>query len=262
MAQKMRSRKDRQIKELTEVLEINGKAIHEGPRKKNFTTHDLRHIKPLNAAQESMFESYFQGNNIIAHGSAGTGKTFVALYLALNDIITKKSYADKIIIVRSAVQNRPVGHLPGTLDEKLQPYEVPYKDIFGNLLGKHDAYDNMKSLGYVEYMSTSFIRGLTWDNCIIVLDEIQNMNFHELNSVVTRTGENSRIIACGDITQNDLFNVKNDQSGLPEFLKIARRSGVFDDILFTRNDIVRSEFVKKWICAVEDTEKVVNIRTA
>jgi phosphate starvation-inducible PhoH-like protein len=262
MAQKMRSRKDRQIKELTEVLETNGKAITEGPRKKNFTNHDLRHIRPLNAAQESMFESYFQGNNIIAHGSAGTGKSYCALFLALNDLLNKKAGASKIMIVRSAVQGRDIGALPGTIFEKLQPYETPYQDIVASLMGKFDAYDNMKSLGLIEFIPTSFVRGLTWDNTIVIIDEIQNMNFHELNSIVTRIGENSRVIACGDIIQNDLFNKKNEVTGMPKFLEVARRSGVFDDILFTRNDIVRSDFVKKWICALEDTDKVVSVRAA
>lgn len=261
MAQKSRTKKDRQIKELTEVLEINGKALHEGPRKKNFTSHDLRHIKPLNAAQESMFESYFQGNNIIAHGSAGSGKTFIALYLALNDIINNKNGSSRIIIVRSAVQGREIGHLPGDILEKMAPYELPYKDIVHDLLGKHDAYDTMKSFGMIEFMPTSFVRGLTWDNAIVIIDELQNMNFHELNSVVTRLGENSKIIACGDCYQNDLHLQKFDQSGFNKFLEVARRSGAFDDILFTRDDIVRSGFVKKWITALEESN-VISIKAA
>lgn len=261
MAQKARTRKDRQIKELTDVLETNGKAIHEGPRKKNFTTHDLRHIKPLNAAQESMFESYFQGNNIIAHGSAGSGKTFIALYLALNDMISNRNGSSRIIIVRSAVQTRGVGFLPGSLDEKMEPFEAPYKDIVHDLLGKHDAYDTMKSFGMIEFMPTSFVRGLTWDNAIIIIDELQNMNFHELNSIVTRVGENTKIIACGDSYQNDLHLERFDQSGFHKFLEVARRSGAFDDILFTRDDIVRSGFVKKWITALEESN-IVNIKAA
>lgn len=259
MAQKMRSRKDRQIKELTEVLEINGKAIHEGPRKKNFTTHDLRHIKPLNAAQESMFESYFQGNNIIAHGSAGSGKSYCALFLALNDLLNRKDGSQKILIVRSIVSSRNIGFLPGSIDEKISPYETPYKDIVNHLLQKHDAYDAMKSFGCIEFIPTSFVRGLTWDNTIIIIDEIQNMNFHEINSVITRTGENSKIIACGDYVQNDLHNDRNDTSGMPKFLDVSRRSGIFDEIHFTRHDIVRSGMVKKWICALEDTDKVVSM---
>jgi phosphate starvation-inducible protein PhoH len=261
MAQKMRSRKDRQIKELTEVLEINGKAMQEGPRKKNFTTHDLRHIKPLNAAQESMFESYFQGNNIIAHGSAGTGKTMVSLFLALNDIINKRNGNARILIVRSIVSSRSIGFLPGSIDEKIEPYEIPYKDIVNDLLGKHDAYDTMKSFGMIEFMPTSFVRGLTWDNTIVIIDEFQNMNFHELNSIVTRLGENSRILACGDSYQNDLHLERFDQSGFHKFIEVARRSGAFDDILFTRDDIVRSGFVKKWITALEESN-VVSIKAA
>lgn len=264
MAQKSRSRKDKQIDELATMIQTNTKAINEGPKKKHFSTHDLKSIKPLNYVQETMFESFIQGNNIVAHGSPGTGKSFIALYLSLLEMLNKKNGINKIIIVRSVVNTRDVGFLPGDISEKLAPYEVPYKDIVNHLLGKYDAYDTMKSLDCIEFIPTSFVRGLTWDNCIIFIDEIQNMNFHELNSVITRTGENSRVIACGDIAQNDLFNKKNDITGLPKFLNVVRRSGVFDEIIFTRHDIVRSDFVKKWICAVEDDNdsNVVSLKVA
>lgn len=263
MAQKSRTRKDKQIEELSAMIHTNVKATIEGPKKKHFSPHDLKSIKPLNYAQETMFESYFQGNNIIAHGSAGSGKSFVALYLALSEMLNKQNGVSKIIIVKNIVCARSVGALPGELDEKLAPFEQTYKDIVNHLLGKHDAYDTMKSLGCIEFVCTSFIRGLTWDNSIIIMDEIQNMNFHEINSVITRTGENSRIVACGDIVQNDLFNVRNDVTGLPKLLNIARRSGIFDEILFTKNDIVRSGFVKKWICALEDDDtNVVSLKVA
>jgi phosphate starvation-inducible protein PhoH len=261
MARKVRSRKDKQIEELKEVLETNIKAIQEGPRKKNFTQHDLKCIKPLNVAQEAMFHSYFQGNNIIAHGSAGTGKTMISLFLALNDIINKKNGSCKILIIRSIVSSRSIGFLPGSIDEKIEPYETPYKDIVNDLLGKYDAYDTMKSYGLIEFMPTSFVRGLTWDNTIVIIDEFQNMNFHELNSIVTRLGENSRILACGDSYQNDLHLERFDQSGFHKFIDVARRSGTFDDILFTKDDIVRSGFVKKWITALEESN-VINIRAA
>jgi phosphate starvation-inducible protein PhoH len=263
MAQKSRTKKDKQIEELSTMISTNAKATMEGPRKKHFSPHDLKTVKPLNHIQETMFESFFQGNNIIAHGSAGTGKSFVALYLALAEMLNKQNGVFKIIIVRSAVQNREIGHLPGSIEEKLAVYELPYKDIVNHLMGKYDAYDTMKSLGCIEFIPTSFVRGLTWDNAIIFIDEIQNMNFHEINSVVTRTGENSRIIACGDVAQNDLFNKKNELTGMPKFLNVARRSNVFDEIIFTRDDIVRSGFVKKWICAVEDDDaNVVSLKAA
>lgn len=261
---KTRSKKDKKIEELNELVDNNTKARIEGPKKKHFSIHDLRTIKPLTATQHSMFESYFQGNHILAHGTPGTGKSFISLFLGLSDLLDKRSGADKIIIVRSAVSTRDIGALPGEIEEKLAPYEAPYVDIVNNLLGKYDAYNTMKSLGCIEFVPTSFIRGLTWDNAIIIIDEIQNMNFHEINSVITRTGENSRIIACGDVAQNDLFNIKNDQSGLPKLIDVVRKSNVFDEMIFTRHDIVRSNFVKKWICAVEDSENsnIVNIKRA
>ncbi len=191
---------------------------------------------------------YITDDYIITHN------TFIGLHLALNEMLNKQNGISKIIIIRSIVSSRDIGFLPGGVDEKLEPYETTYKDIVNHLLGKYDAYDTMKSLGCIEFIPTSFVRGLTWDNSIIFMDEIQNMNFHEINSAITRTGENSRIIACGDVAQNDLFNKKNDLTGMPKFLNVARRSSVFDEIIFTRDDIVRSGFVKKWICAVEDDD--------
>lgn len=262
MIKKSRSKKDKKIGELEEMIQLNGKAVLEGPKRKHFSTHDLRAIKPLNYTQECMFESYFQDNNIIAHGSAGTGKSFLSLYLALQEVLSNKNGSAKILIVRSIVSSRAIGFLPGSIEEKISPYEAPYRDITNHLLGKHDAYDTLKSLGCIEFVPTSFVRGLTWDNTIIIMDEIQNMNFHEINSVVTRTGENSKIIACGDYIQNDLHNDRNDVSGMPKFLEVARRSGIFDEIHFTRNDIVRSGLVKKWICALEDADKIVSLKAA
>lgn len=263
MARKSRTKKDKQIDEMATIIENNAKATFEGPKRKTFSSHDLKSIKPLNYAQESLFDSFIQGSNIIAHGSAGTGKTFLALFLALNEVLQKKNGSSKIMIVRSAVSSREIGHLPGDIFEKLAPYEVAYRDIVGELLGKHDAYDVLKSNGVLEFMPTSFVRGLTWDNAIIIIDEIQNMNFHEIHSIITRTGQNSKIIACGDTSQNDLFNKKNDESGMVKFLDVARRSGIFEEIHFNRNDIVRSGLVKKWICALEDVDnKVVNLKIA
>jgi phosphate starvation-inducible protein PhoH and related proteins len=265
MARKTRTKKDKKIEELSEILECNAKAVSEGPRRKNFTSHDLKHIKPLNNAQTQMFELYLNGNNIIANGSAGSGKTFCAMYLALNDLLNRNHGVNNIKIVRSAVSSREIGHLPGSIAEKLEPYEAPYKDIFADLLGKFDAYEQMCAMGYVQFMPTSFVRGLTWDNSIVIIDEVQNMNFYEINSIITRIGENSKIIICGDYAQNDLHNKRYDSSGMGPFLKVARASGIFEEVIFTRDDIVRSKLVKQWICALEDmeqTEKIIPLRAA
>lgn len=220
---------------------------------KSLTIHDLKAIKPLNEPQRQMFQSYFSGNVIVANGSAGTGKTFAALFLALNDVLSKKSPQDRVIIVRSAVPSREIGHLPGTFEEKLEPYEEPYKDMFAELLNRNTAYDKMKLQGVVKFMPTSFVRGLTWDNAVVVVDEVQNMTFNELNSVITRIGTNTKLIVIGDYIQTDLYRKLNDKSGMKDFLAVASKIDEMDIITFTQHDIVRSAFVKAWICALEDS---------
>lgn len=251
--QKTRSKKDEDILFLQAMLSNNTKAVKEGPRKK-FSKHDIRHIKPLTYGQRQLFESYFAGSTIVANGSAGTGKTFCALYLALSDVLCAKTPQTEVIIIRSVVPTREMGHLPGDINDKMAPYEEPYKDIVSSLLGKSNAYDVLKDSKALRFMSTSFIRGLTWDNAVIIIDEIQSMNFHEINSVITRLGTNSKLIICGDTKQNDLFNKRNDETGYPRALRALGKMRDVDIITFVREDIVRSKFVKDWICAVEDEE--------
>lgn len=242
-------RKDIQI--LEERLLANGRAMDEGPRKKKWTTHDLQTIKPLTPHQEEMFHSFFQGQHICAHGSAGTGKTLIALYLAMSEVVDKGRGADQVIIVRSPVQLREIGHMPGDLNEKISFYETPYKDVLSELFGRASTYDDMKDAGLIQFMPTTFIRGVTWDNTIVVVDEGQNLTFHEINSIMTRLGNNSKIIFTGDLPQSDLSK-KNDVCGMDKFLKIIKDMRQFDDIEFTHHDIVRSEFVKSWIIASEN----------
>jgi phosphate starvation-inducible protein PhoH len=246
---KARSRKDEEIEFLTTALENNAIAGKIGKKKKTWSTHDLKNVKPLTYGQEQLFEAYFSGSNILANGSAGTGKSFSAIYLALCDILRPESKQDTIIIVRSAVQVKAIGFLPGALDEKLSPYEEPYRDIFSHLLQKKDAYDSMKETGQVKFMATSFIRGLTWENAIIIIDEMQSMTFHEICSVITRMGKNSKLIMCGDISQNDLVYNRNEVSGFLEIVKILEKMKSVEIVNFTEEDIVRSGFVKEFIIA-------------
>ena len=239
------------IEFLEKALLKNGHANREGPARKKWTTHDLANIKPLTPTQEEMFHAFFNNQHICAYGSAGTGKTFLALYLALTTILRRPQEQSKIIIVRSVVPTREVGHLPGTLEEKLIPYEIPYRDILNELVGRYSTYDDMKNAGLIEFMTTSFIRGLTWEDAIVIVDEGQNMSFHEINSIMTRLGDNSRVIFTGDLRQSDLTR-KYDSSGMDRFLKVTRDMKEFDQIRFTLHDIVRSDFVKSWITATEN----------
>ncbi len=246
------TRKDRKIDMLMHLDFANSEAKKEGPAKKRYTHHDLRNIKPMNEAQRMFFESYILGANVVANGSAGTGKSYISLYLALNDVLDNEQEQDKIILVRSAVQGREIGFTPGDVNEKMAPYESPYVDIFADLLGKKTAYQDMKDLGKLQFMPTSFLRGNSWDNAVIVIDEIQNCNLQEILTVMTRCGKNSKIIAIGDMIQNDLIQKKNDTSGMSVLLEIANRMPEFDVITFTKNDIVRSAFVRSFITAYED----------
>ena len=197
-------------------------------------------------------ESYFQGLCIFASGSAGTGKSLVSLYLALNDVLNKDTPYEKIKIIRSVVPSRDIGYLPGDIEEKISVYEVPYKELFNFLFDKPTAYDKFKESGKVEFMPTSFLRGQTWDNSIIVVDEVQNLNSQEINTVMTRVGHNSKIFLLGDSAQTDLYKNNKDVSGMGLLEKVIPNNKFFDTVHFTKHDIVRSEFVKTWISLLED----------
>lgn len=248
-----KKKKNNNVEFLNEALLQNGRAMSEGAKKKRWTTHDLMvNVKPLTTNQETMFHSYFNDNQVVAYGSAGTGKTFLALYLAITDILAKRNQRERIIVVRSAVPTREQGYLPGTLEEKQMHYENPYRDIMAELFGRFSTYDDMKEAGLIEFMTTSFIRGLTWDNCVVIVEEGQNMTWHEINSTMTRVGENTRIIFTGDLIQTDLNKRNNDTTGMADFIKVAQKMDSFDLIKFTTHDIVRGKFVKEWIETCEE----------
>jgi phosphate starvation-inducible protein PhoH len=239
-----------ELKNINEALFANGKAQEEGPRKKRWTQHDLKAVKPLTDNQRKMFNDFSNGQHIIGMGSAGTGKTYVATYLALNALLDPESPYERIIIVRSAVPTRDVGFLPGTLEEKSAIYELPYKDIFGDLCQRASTYADMKEAGLVEFCTTSFVRGLTWDKAIVIVDECQNATFHELNSIITRLGKESTVLLVGDFKQTDLTK-HSDMCGIDMFVGIAKTMHSFGITEFTTADIVRSTFVKEWIKACE-----------
>lgn len=235
-----------------QLIESDIQAHQDFKDNKRLTLNDLKAVKPLNEPQRQMFESYFCDSFILANGSAGTGKTYAAIYLALNDVLSAKAKQKQLIIVRSAVASRDIGFLPGTDEEKMEPYETPYRDIFADLFGRETAYDKMKKQKVVKFMSSSFVRGLTWDNAVVIIDEIQNLTFYEINSVITRLGANSKLIIIGDQIQTDLYRKHNDKSGMQDFLKVIGLMTNFEQVTFTSNDIVRSAFVKSWICALEE----------
>ena len=198
----------------------------------------LKEIEPLTKSQLAVFES---NKHLMLHGCAGTGKTFISLYLALDDL--QKEEHDRIVLVRSAVPTREMGFLPGTEDEKSKVYENPYVNIMQELFSRGDnPYGQLKQKGIISFLTTSYIRGTTFNDSVVIVDECQNMTFHELDSIITRVGRNCRIIFCGDFFQADLRN-----NGLNDFIKIIKAMAEFDFIEFGINDIVRSDFVKSYL---------------
>lgn len=221
------------------------------------TKFAMKRIEPITENQEETFSLYNDENkNLLLCGSAGTGKTYISVYLGLKDILEKGDFKE-LIIIRSAVQSREQGHMPGDAKEKLSYYESPYVDIVNDLFERGDGYQIMKQKGMIKFMSTSFIRGLTFDNAIVIVDECQNMNYGELRTIMTRIGENSKIIFCGDTKQDDLLRSKNraDVSGLVQFKRVLdRMGGCVETVEFTVDDIVRSGLVKTFIMAEEELE--------
>lgn len=214
---------------------------------------NVKRIYPKTHNQQRTFDAFVAGKNLFLHGSAGTGKTFLSLYLTLDELINRNvTNKKKIYIVRSTVPSRDMGFLPGNQKEKMKVYEAPYESICAELFGRGDAYNILKTKVQIEFISTSFIRGTTLDDCFVIVDECQNFNAMELHSVMTRAGENCTFIFCGDVKQDDLTSErKREYSGLAEFLTVIKHMGMFELIEFQPEDIVRSALVKQYIIARE-----------
>lgn len=223
-------------------------------RRKPINLEYLLDIEPLTDNQKRLFDSYADNKHIVAYGCAGTGKTFITLYNALQDVLDERTPYEKIYLVRSLVATREIGFLPGSHDDKADIYQIPYKNMVKYMFQMpSDAdfemlYGNLKSQETIKFWSTSFLRGTTLDNSIIIVDEFQNLSGHELDSIITRVGENSRICFCGDATQSDLTKM-SEKNGIMDFMKILRAMPSFDIIEFGIEDICRSGLVKEYIIA-------------
>lgn len=211
---------------------------------------NLQRFDPLTDNQSKAFHGYHKDKNLILSGSAGTGKTFIAMYLALREILEGKSPYKKLVIIRSIVPTRDIGFLPGDEEEKKEAYMLPYIEICQELFNDKLAFDKLQDNGQIEFLTTSFIRGTTLNNCVIILDEMQNCVFRELDTVITRVGNRARFVMCGDYYQSD-FDKKSDKEGVLNFLKIVDSMNSFQHVEFTWADIVRSDFVRDYIVTKE-----------
>ena len=223
-------------------------------RKKPLGAGYLLGVEPITDNQKVLFDSYAAGKNLVAYGAAGTGKTFISLYLALQDVLDETTPYKKIYIFRSLVSTREIGFLPGDHEDKSALYQIPYKNMVKYMFELPSAadfemlYGNLKAQETISFWSTSFIRGTTFDRAIIIVDEFQNLNFHELDSIMTRVGENTKIMFCGDATQTDLIK-QNERNGIVDFMRVLRLMSSIDIIEFGVEDIVRSGLVKEFILA-------------
>ena len=212
---------------------------------------DIINIEPITENQSKAFDAWNEGDNLVLAGSAGTGKTFIAMYLALQSVLENATSYHKVYIVRSVVPTRDMGYLPGTKEEKVEPFETPYKSICLELFDwDNSAYNKLINSHQMEFMTTSFVRGIQIDNAIVIVDEMQNLNFHELDSVITRIGQDCRIIFSGDYYQSD-FKDGHERDGIQRFLRIVERLKHFSVITFGWDDIVRSDFLRDYIMTKE-----------
>jgi|TARA_B110000977_G_scaffold56703_1_gene77045 predicted ribonuclease YlaK len=220
--------------------------------KKDITFSQLTTIKPVTDSQKNVFESWKKDKNQFLFGCAGTGKTFISLYLALKQVLNPETPFDRVIVVRSLIPTREIGFLPGDEEDKAALYQVPYSNMMQFMFEQPNEqafsmlYERLKSQGSFFFLSTSFLRGLTFDNSIIIVDECQNLNFHELDTIITRVGQNSKIFFCGDFGQSDLTKL-NEKNGLMDFLQILQNMNEFDCTEFNIGDIVRSGFVRNYL---------------
>ena len=221
-------------------------------RRKPISQEYMLHIEPLTDNQKVMWEQWDEGKMIYAYGVAGTGKTFVALYKALKEVLDDYSPYEKIYIVRSLVATREIGFLPGDHEDKSSLYQIPYKKMVQSMFEMPDdnayemLYDNLKAQETISFWSTSFIRGTTLDNAIVIIDECQNLNFHELDSIITRVGQDSKIVFCGDAAQTDLLK-NNERTGILDFQRIIQNMDEFALVEFGIDDIVRSGLVRSYL---------------
>ena len=212
-------------------------------------------IEPLTENQEKIFKAWDEGKHLFVYGCAGTGKTFTCLYKALYDCLKATPSYERVYLVRSLVATREIGFLPGDHEDKSSLYQIPYKNMVKYMfeLGSDNdfemLYGQLKAQESIKFWSTSFLRGVTLDNSVVIIDEMQNLNFHELDSIITRVGENSRIVFCGDAMQTDLVKDR-ERNGIHDFMRILElMPDDFAMVEMNIDDICRSGLVRNYLLA-------------
>ena len=240
------------VKKKTSKAPGQGMTLKQKKRRKPISEDYMIPVEPITDNQKRFFDEWDAGKMIYAYGVAGTGKTFIALYKALKDVLGETTPYEKIYIVRSLVATREIGFLPGDHEDKSSLYQIPYKNMVQAMFEMPDdnsyemLYDNLKAQETISFWSTSFIRGTTLDNSIVIIDECQNLNFHELDSIITRVGQDSKIIFCGDAAQTDLLK-NNERTGILDFQRIIQNMDEFSLVEFGIDDIVRSGLVRSYL---------------
>ena len=223
---------------------------------KYINKNNLLPIEAIGPAQTEAFAKYKENKNLFLTGSAGTGKTFVLLYLAFADVFDDESPYDKVILIRSLLPSRDAGFHSGSLEEKANYYQAPYRQLVKFLFEMQSKdefaalWDLLIEQESVEFQTTSFLRGQTFDNAIIICDEAQNLNFAELDTVMCRVGQNTKIMFSGDEAQTAFIN-NDDKEGMYNFQGILGEMEECEVIKFGIGDILRSGLCRSYLIAKE-----------
>jgi phosphate starvation-inducible PhoH-like protein len=207
--------------------------------------YGFKDVKPLNYIQEQYLDAIKQNDVVFGVGSAGTGKTYIAASYAAGELFHRR--VNKIILTRPNIETgRGLGFLPGELDEKYAPYLEPFDNVFQRSLGK-GFYEYALKNKDIEPRPIGFMRGATFDNAIVLVDEAQNLTKTELKMLLSRVGKNCKVILSGDPDQRDISN-----SGLEDAIKRLEQIEGVEVVRFLEQDIVRSRMCKQIIIAYKD----------
>lgn len=213
------------------------------PSTEGYRSNDkFKEVVPLNYIQETYLDAIKHNDIVFGVGSAGTGKTYIAAWYAASELFHKR--IDRIILTRPNIETgRSLGHLPGTLDEKYAPYLDPFENVFYKALGK-GFYEYALKSKTIEPRPLGFLRGATFENAVVLVDECQQMNKAEFMMLLSRIGRNCKIILSGDPSQSDVMN-----SGLPDAINRLQGIPGVEVVNFLDSDIVRSKLCKQIILA-------------